>query len=102
MKRWSGRFECEAPLGYSRSFAGMGPVNTAGGSIEVFRDMEKWTETYTLRQDFPDGSCIRSNGENLWKNDGISWLGNPPECWDESKAVKDDYTTTFEIEGDYS
>ena len=35
----------------------MGPVNTAGGSIEVFRDMEKWTEI--RKRVLRDGESIR-------------------------------------------
>ena len=35
----------------------MGPANTAGGSIEVFRDMEKWTEI--RRRVLRDGESIR-------------------------------------------
>ena len=64
--------------------------------------MERWTETYTLRQDLPDGTVLRSDGKCLWSANGTSWKGMPPKKWDDSKAVKDDYVTSFELEGDYS
>ena len=65
---------------------------------------ERVTETYTLRQDLPDGKVIRYDDGGLWLHPGgWSAYGVPPQGWDASKAVPDYFTRSWTEEGvDYS
>lgn len=69
--------------------------------------LERVTETFThrcengeivLRGDPKDShwAAFYSNGS------ASSWFGVPPNGWDKTKAVEDNWTRTFEREADYS
>ena len=62
------------------------------------------TETYTLRQDMPDGRILRHDGETLWYDSamGASWYGVAPKGWDATLAVRDFFHRSYEMEADYS
>ena len=61
------------------------------------------TETYTLRQDMPDGRTLRHDGETLWCDSSIgAWYGVAPKGWDSTLAVRAFYHRTYTQEADYS
>lgn len=66
------------------------------------RGIEKVIDTFTLRQDLPDGSIIRTDGKGLWMHRRMTWMGQAPKEWDPSKAVKEDHKVEYSLEVDYS